>query len=126
MLDVGKANMSFVYVGQEQLMNRAVHHIRVFVPAPDDDNTDRLVSELNVFLDAQRLVILKTERYVFDPEAYQNHSVWATYYGDYRAVGTVLMPFRIENYLDGHKVREVNFSSVQVNIGVPDSQFQNP
>jgi len=73
------------------------------VPAPDDDNTDSLVSELNVFLDIQTIVVLKTERYVFDPGAYQNHSVWATYYSDYRAVGTVLMPFHIQNYIDGQK-----------------------
>jgi hypothetical protein len=124
-LDVDKANMSFVYVGQEQIMNRVVHHIRIFVPA-HDDNTESLISELNVFLDAQRFVILKAERYVFDPEAYQNRSVWATYYGDYRTVGAALMPFHIENYLDGHKVRDVNFSSVQVNVGVQDRQLQDP
>ncbi len=127
MLDVGKSNMSFVYVGQEKFMNTTVHHIRIFVPAPDDkDNTDSLVSELNVFLDTATLVVLKTEGYVFDPGAYENHSVWATNYGDYRAVGTALMPFHVENYLDGHKVRDVNFSSVQINVGVPDTQFQNP
>ena len=125
-LDVGNPNMSFVYVGQEKVMDSTVHHIRIFVPATDDDKIDSLVSELNVFLDTQTLVILKTERFVFDPEAYENHSVWATYYGDYRAVGTVLMPFHIENYIDGQKVRDVSFSSVQVNVGVADTQFQNP
>jgi len=36
------------------------------------------------------------------------------------------MPFHIENYLDGQKVRDVSFTSVQVNVGVPDAQFQNP
>src|SRR5258708_538468 len=74
-LDVPKSNMSFVYVAQEKFLNSAVHHIRIFVPAPDDDNTDSLVSELNVFLDTQTLLVLKTERYVFDPEQYQNYSV---------------------------------------------------
>jgi len=126
-LDLEKSNMSLVYVGQEKFMNATVHHIRVFVPSPDDkDNTDSLVSELNVFLDTATLVVLKTEGYVFDPAAYENHSVWATYYGDYRAVGTALMPFHIDNYLDGHKVRDVSFSSVQINVGVADTQFQKP
>ena len=125
-LDVGNSNMSFVYVGQEKFLNTTVHHIRIFVPAPADDNTDSLISEINVFIDTGTLIVLKTEGYVFDPEAYQNHSVWATYYSDYRTVGTALMPFHIENYLDGHKVRDVKFNSAQINAGIADTEFQNP
>jgi hypothetical protein len=125
-LDVGNSNMSFVYVGQEKFLNTTVHHIRIFVPAPADDNTDSMISEINVFIDRGTLIVLKTEGYVFDPEAYQNHSVWATYYSDYRTVGTALMPFHIENYLDGHKVRDVKFNSAQINVGIADTEFQNP
>lgn len=127
-LDNGKSNMSLIYVGQEMLKGTPVHHIRIFLPSSgnDNDNTESVISELGIFLDTQTLVVLKTERYVFDAEAYQNHSVWATYYSDYRVAGSALMPFHIENYLDSHKVRDVVFSSVQVNVGVADAQFQNP
>ena len=124
--DIQNPNMSFAYVGQEKFQNGLVEHVRISLPPNKDDNLDSLISELDVFLDTQTSVVLKTERFVFDPEAYQNHSVWATQYSDYRVVGTVLMPFHIENFLDGQKVRDVSFSSVQVNVGVPESQFQNP
>jgi hypothetical protein len=125
-LDIQNQNMSFAYVGQEKFQGGVVEHVRISLPTTGDDNTDSVISQLDVFLDTQTLVVLKTECFVFDPEAYQNHSVWTTQYSDYRAIGTVLMPFHIENYLDGHKVRDVGFSSVQVNVGVPDSQFQKP
>jgi hypothetical protein len=124
--DIQNPNMSFAYIGQEKFQDGVVEHVRISLPTTGDDNTDSLISQLDVFLDTQTLVVLKTECFAFDPEAYQNHSVWAMQYSDYRAIGTVLMPFHIENYLDGQKVRDVSFSSVQVNVGVPDSQFQNP
>ena len=125
-LDVQNPNMSFAYIGQEMFQDGTVEHVRISLPTTGDDNTDSIISQLDIFLDTQTLVVLKTERFVFDPEAYQNHSVWATQYSDYRAIGTLLMPFHIENYLDGQKLRDVSFSSVQVNVGVSDSQFQNP
>jgi hypothetical protein len=118
--------MSFAYIGQEKFQSGVVEHVRISLPTTGDDNTDSLISQLDVFLDTQTLVVLKTESFAFDPEAYQNHSVWARQYSDYRAIGTVLMPFHIESFLDGQKIRDVSFSSVQVNVGVPDSQFQNP
>jgi hypothetical protein len=124
--DIQNPNMSFAYIGQEKVQGGLVEHVRISLPAAGDDNTDSLISQLDIFLDTQTLVVLKTERFVFDPEAYQNHSVLATQYSDYRPIATVLMPFHIENYLDGQKVRDVVFSSVQVNVGVPDVQFQNP
>lgn len=124
-LDIAKPNLSFVYVGLETLNGRASHHIKVFIPSPANDKTDSILSELNLFLDAQSFVVVRTERFVFDPFALENRSVWATSYSDYRQVGPGLMPFHIENYLDGHKVRDITFTSVQLNVGISDAPFQN-
>lgn len=124
LLDFAKTNMSFAYLGTQDVRGRSAHHVKIFVPSSENDRTETLLSQLDIFLDAQTLVVLKTERFVFDPQAFENRSVWATYYSDYRVVGAALMPYHIENYLDGHKVRDIAFSNVQVNAGVSDSQFQ--
>ncbi len=124
LLDQPKANMSFVYLGAEIVIGHTAHRIKIFVPPSGKDSTDSMLSELNLFLDAQSLVVLKTERFVFDPHALENRSVWATYYSDYRRVGAALMPFHIKNYLDGHKVRDITFTSVQVNVGLSDLLFK--
>ncbi len=124
LLDYPKANMSFTYIGTEDVRGRSAHHVKIFVPTSEKDRTETMLSQLDIFLDAQTFVVLKTQRFVFDPQAFENYSVWATYYSDYRAVGTALMPYHIESYLDGNKVRDITFSSVQVNAGVSDRQFQ--
>jgi outer membrane lipoprotein-sorting protein len=124
LLDLPKANMSFVYLGVETVNGQTAHHIKIFLSPSGEDSTDSILSELNLFLDVQSLIVLKTERFVFDPHALENRSVWATSYSDYRRIGEALMPFHIENCLDGHKVRDITFSSVQVNVGLSDLLFK--
>jgi len=123
-LDLANPQMSISYIGQELVRGRQLNHIKIFVPPAGGDYTDAMLSQLDIYLDPTSSLILKTERFVFDPKAFQNYSVWATYYSDYRSVNGVQMPFHIENYIDGQKLRDIVFTNVQVNVGVPDSQFQ--
>jgi hypothetical protein len=49
--DVQNPNMSFAYIGQEKFQDGVVEHVRIFQPTTGDDNTDSLISQLDVFLD---------------------------------------------------------------------------
>lgn len=43
--------------------------------------------------------------------------------GDYRRVGSVLIPFRVEEWIAGKRVSVLQISDVQFNVGLSDSDF---
>lgn len=88
------------------------------------DAIESLISEYHIFVDQQSFLVLKSSTFVFSPDAIENHSLWETYYFDYRRIGDVLMPFKLENFLAGGKVRTIVFTSIQTGVSVPDQDFQ--
>ncbi|MGH9509003.1 MAG: hypothetical protein ACRD2Q_08660 [Terriglobales bacterium] len=125
-VDLGRSQMEAVFVGVEAVRGRAAYHIKFVAAARGDadDGLEALLSEFHVFLDGETLVVLKTWNYVFAPDAIENHSRWELYYSDYRNVGGVMMPFRIERYDNDQKLEEVVFSRVLTNVGIADSEFE--
>jgi len=53
----------------------------------------------------------------------ENHSVWETYYGNYRPMSGALVAFHVENFLAGQKVNDIVFTDIQINHGVSDAIF---
>ena len=82
------------------------------------------LSEYHVYVDKQSLVVLKTSSFVFSPTNLQNRSIWEAYYSDYRSVRGMLVPFHVENYLDGQKIQDMVFSDVQVGMPLSNAEFQ--
>jgi len=123
-IDLARPYMSVSYVGVEQVNGRPAYHIQFNATLPNDpDGNEKLISEFHVFLDQQTLLVVKTQSWVFAPDNLTNRSTWETYYDNYRNVNGVLLPFHVTNYLAEIKAEEITFISVQINVGVSDSQF---
>jgi hypothetical protein len=112
--------------GQEQVNGRAVHHLKLVTKpvSAKGQGVEAALSEYHVYVDTQTLVILKTSSFVFSPTNLQNRSVWETYYSDYRNVHGMLVPFHVENYLDGQKTQDIVFSDIQVGMSLSNAEFE--
>ena len=112
--------------GDEEVNGRAVHHLKLVAKpmSAKGQAVEAALSEYHVYVDRQTLVVLKTSCFVFSPTNLQNRSVWETYYGDYRNVKGMLVPFHVESYLAGQKVRDVVFSDVQVGVSLSNAEFE--
>lgn len=123
-IDLARPYMSVSYMGVEQVNGRPAYHIQFNATlASDEDNSEKLISEFHVYLDQQTLLVVKTQSWAFAPDNFTNRSTWETYYDNYQNVNGVLMPFHVSQYLAGMKVQDITFTSVRVNVGVSDSQF---
>ena len=118
--------MNVRYVGVEQVGSRTAHHLVYEMRSSNPKLADivQLLSEYHLYIDTQTFVVLRTSHFVFSPDAVENRSQWDAYYDDYRAVNGVLMPFHITRYAAGQKHSDAVFNNVQVNIGIPDSDFE--
>ena len=126
-LDLARPQMNVSYVGLETVSGTPVHHIQFFASAqrlPDGSNTlEPIISEFDVYLDTQSLIVVKTKRFLFSPNAIENHSDWETYYFDYRPVGGVLMPFHMQHFLAGQQAEDIVISSFQTNASFTSQDF---
>ncbi len=126
-LEAGRPNVDIFYVGLEALGNSSVHHIQISAGAPGKskaaDAAERVISDFHIFIDAQSFAVVKTMRYAFSPDALENHSVFESYYSNYKPVAGISMPFTITNYIGGQKVQSVTFDQIELNVAVPDSEF---
>jgi hypothetical protein len=125
---VGRAGIQVQFIGAESLHGRAVNHL-LFSMAPKginkgDDAMEALISEFHVFLDVADNTVFATRTWVFSDAGVANRSVWETYYSDYRLASGVLMPFSVENYIAGQKIREIKFLSVIADNSISDVDFQ--
>lgn len=112
--------------GSEQVLGHPAFHIKI-VAKPTSARTQQieaLLSEYHVYIDQQTYLVLKTSTLIFSPTVLQNHSPWETYYSDYRNVGGLLVPFHVENFLSGQKIRDITFSDVQVGVSLNAAEFE--
>ncbi len=134
-VDMGRPNVEIKYVGVESVRGTSAHHILFQAVAPPIKNAeslaeaqhlfDPLISNFELFLDTQTLLVVKTSTFAFSPDAIQNRSVWETYYSDYRRVGATVLPYRMEHYIAGSKLDEVTFSSIRTDIAVSANDFES-
>jgi hypothetical protein len=124
-----RAGMAIVYVGLEKVGDTPVHHIKISAATHGQpklaDAIELIISEFHIFLDAKSLLVVKSARFAFSAVAIENRSLLETYYGDYKQVNGVLMPFTITRFLAGQKVDEISFDSVQLNVAIDDSEFND-
>jgi len=121
-LDAARAMMHVAYVGVESVNSKPAHHIRFF--ATSQDPNENVISDFHLFVDAQSFLVVQTKTFAFSSEAIENRSDWETYYSDYRRVGTVLLPFRIDNSLRGQRLLTLTFTSVRNDVPASDKDFR--
>lgn len=126
MADFLLPNMNLTYMGEEKVNGLVAYHI-MFTLVPTDGTPSEvaaLISEFHVFVDGQTFLVTKTQSYIFSPDAIENRSLAEMYYSDYRSVNGLLVPFHVSRYISGEKYCDITFSSVAVNVGLTDSDFQ--
>ena len=126
MADFVLPNTNVAYVGLEDVGSRKAHHIRLW-SLPSDGTppeVEKLLSEFHVFIDAESLLVVKTQSYLFSPEIIENRTPVENYYSDYRTVGGLAVPFRMVRVVSGKKWNEIVMTNVALNVGVADSDFQ--
>jgi len=126
MADFLLPNMNLTYLGQVKVSGLPAYHI-MFMLVPTDDTPSNVVaqiSEFHVFVDVQTSLVTKTQSYIFSPEAIENRSSAEMYYSDYRSVNGLLVPFQSSRYIAGEKYCDITFSTVNINVGLTDTDFQ--
>jgi len=126
MADFLSPNMNLTYVGVEKVNGLAAYHI-VFTLIPTDvtpSNVVAQISEFHAFVDVQTYLVTKTQSNIFSPEAIENRSPAEMYYSDYRSINGLLVPFQISRYISGEKYCDITFSTVTINVGLTDTDFQ--
>lgn len=126
--DFPLAQVKVVYLGLEEVADQTAHHIRLSVVGSTTDDlaaqTVELMSEFHVYVNTKSKLIEKTETFIFSPETASNRTKVDTYYSDYRRVGSVLVPYRISQFIMGQKLSDITVTSVTLNTGVPDTRFE--
>ena len=106
---------------------RAAYHVKLAAAAQgkdeQEDRVDQILSEYHLYVDKQTGVALKSSFFAFSPDAIENRSTVETYYSEYRNVNGVLMPFHLETYLAGTKIRDLVFTSIRADITLTSRDF---
>jgi hypothetical protein len=123
LIDLNRQGMNAEYRGTETVRDTPAYHIVFSTSSTQSRFINPKAAEFHVFIDTQSFLVLKTISYVFAPDAIQNSSVWETYYGDYRTVQGILLPFRIEHFSNGQSVNTITLSDVRLNAPIQDADF---
>jgi hypothetical protein len=126
-INPARDGMQVSYVGEELLNGRSAFHLKLnAIPkgrSPHADRIESLISELHLFIDQQSFVVLKSAKYVFSPNAIENHSWWENLYSDYRDVNGILMPFRLETFVAGQPFSTTTLSTI-TNVALSNQDFE--
>lgn len=126
MQELARNDFSAAYVGEETLEGRTVQHVRLFRVSTRNAAVDATLtknSELNIFVDAQSSRIVKISfPYVSENDLRQSLPM-EILYDDYRVINGIAIPFHQRYFYNGEPAGELQFTSVAVNQGIPDSVF---
>jgi hypothetical protein len=126
--EIARGEISATYVGQETLDGRSVHHISIArvssIGNPEIDQTMTRNSQLEVFVDAQTNLVTKVSYLHISETDWRMGLPMEIYYGDYRNVGGIAVPFHQRHFYAGRPIGEMQITFVAVNQGTPDSTFK--
>jgi hypothetical protein len=124
--ELARNDFSATYVGQESVEGQTVQHIRLFRvsnrnPVADAQLTKN--SELNVFVDAKTSRIVKISFPYVAENDWRQSLPMEIFYDDYRISNGIAVPFHQRYFFNGQPAGELQFTSVAINQGTPDSVF---
>ena len=110
---------SVLYKGLVEIDGHSVHDIQLehVSPIPDPNGQFREYHMIDFFIDAATFQVLVMQDVV------PNHTMRQIRYSDYKPVGGVLVPFSINEHLNGQLVWEINVGTFAFNSGLLDSDF---
>ncbi len=127
--EIGNGNVNLIYQGTAQVQGQAEDVIELdFVPNLDPVSGAMFASmsrTLYYVNQATRLVdkIQSTPLYEGDMK---NTVTEEVYLADYRSVNGLMVPFRQTVFADGKLDSDITFTSVNLNVGLSDSEFALP
>jgi hypothetical protein len=121
-------NYSISYLGQEQVNGKATYHIHVEQYLPGlDTKMAALWSKLSsteLYLDAASLFLVKRSQEVPFYQDMGSTFLLEQYFSGYKVQSGVSIPLQISVYVHGQGMSEIQFNSVQLNVGVGASDFE--
>lgn len=122
-------NLQIRYVGQETLDGASVQHIRLnrIVPGDATGAPSSLVlrlSQTDLYCDAQSFFPVAVK---FNTHPDNNAAIDIPVeikYSDFRSVGGVLIPFRIQQFIQNSQHIDIQLTNAALNSGLSTSQFQ--
>jgi hypothetical protein len=125
--ELPRTEVSLTYVGLEEVEGRQAHRVRMarvsnLGNALDEQLTKN--SELDLLIDAQTFLVLKVSFIHLSETDWRRGLPMEIYYGDYRSVDGVAVPFYQRREFNGTPISELRITSVRFNIGLPDSDFE--
>jgi hypothetical protein len=116
---------AFLYKGQEVLDGALVHHIRFWNTFSSQPKSQFLaeLSVRDIWIDAASGLPRKLSYDRSDGRGDVPRVSVVVSYSDYRNIGGVLYPFRIDKSLNGTPWMTIDISQAAVNAGLTDSDF---
>lgn len=127
MQELARGDFSAAYIGEETLEGHSIQHVRLFRVSNRNAAVDATLtknSELNIFVDAQSLRIVKISFPYVSENDWRQSLPMEIFYNDYRVVNGIAVPFHQRYFYGGEPAGELQFTSVAVNQGTPDSVFE--
>jgi hypothetical protein len=123
----GGGSVNLLYKGVAQVQGQSENVIEIdFIPNLANGPLYASMSSTLFFVNQTTNLVDKIQRSTFY-EGDQNDTVnEETYFSDYRSVNGMIVPFHQTVYADGQLETDLTFSTVTLNVGLPDSDFSLP
>lgn len=119
------AGTSVRFLGQSEMNGKTCQLVEVEAPYDSDYRKRNELGKLRVFID-QGSGLVYAIQYKASPFNFSSEQILIeTRYSDYQSVEGILVPMTVEKLSDGQPARTFHITSVQFNMGLADSEFQN-
>jgi outer membrane lipoprotein-sorting protein len=117
------------YDGVETIAGQAAYRIEFVAPPGGSDPISQMrskVSQLTVWIStATAYPVQVTYSRISNNNPNASRQITQTF-SDYRTVGGIQVPFHQEEYASGHMILSLQFSAVNLNTGVPSTDYALP
>src|SRR5712692_7946541 len=116
---------AFQYLGLEALGSAQAHHLRLWNTFSSSSKLQRLAefTAKNLWIDAVSGLPLKLALDQRNGGGAESRIPLAVFYSDYRNLGGVLYPFRVDKSLNGTPWAKITITQVAFNTGLTDNDF---
>lgn len=125
--ELGSTNINLLYKGTAQVQNQTEDVIEIdFIPNLANAAFFASSSATLLYVNQTTQLVDKIQRASFY-EGDEKHTFnEETYFSNYQSVNGVLVPYHVSVFVDGQPESDFVFTSAQLNVGLPDSDFAIP
>lgn len=115
------------YIGLETKNGLAVQHIRLFRVVPSSSGVPQptvlALSTEDVYLDASSYLPLFLDFNIHPDNAFNRDFSVEVAFSSYQNMSGIMLPLRVQKYLNGGLILDLTIASASVNSGLPGSDF---